>query len=542
MDREGAEMYLRRLGEAELREALTPEFRQPLTPAAWQPWSGGLGSTARMIAVAMALTAVGALDAEIAEGILGDFQLAVDVRQPQRAQETPRAPGVPGVPGMPGMPGIGGTRSGPTSRPRAIRFAGGGMLMRGVLQAWPARSTPGGGTGAGPGGGTGAGPGGGTEAGPGGGAHAGAGGAGDAAGGERVVAVGVTVPFDRGELYLISYAHTGSGARFTVVWRIRDAGRALPGLGGMPPVERFSATDDRGGRYRLQFAGQGEPNWTGKLSLHPEPPRDIRWIDICAPGGETRVSLDSVDPSPGVAAEVREVTVSPGEHLLNQLAVRLLTIAPEFPHDLRLQLAAVSPGPLSNAAAGLGDVIAALEAADALSPLSPLPGRLAALCASLRVSGHGITAPPARDLPEPWLSMLAYYHRRKRHTEPERDGFAPLAVGLPELDGIRLTLLGLDNSGGNTVLSALASGPAPDTRRGSAGVDMHFPLSVWVRDSGGRWHAARTSGWRWADGEYAITLHMVPPLDRSTTRIEVLAAGQSAEVRVRLPLDWGNSP
>jgi hypothetical protein len=35
---------------------------------------------------------------------------------------------------------------------------------------------------------------------------------------------------------------------------------------------------------------------------------------------------------------------------------------------------------------------------------------------------------------------------------------------------------------------------------------------------------------------------MVPPLARSTSWIDVLAAGQSAEVRVRLPLDWGYSP
>jgi hypothetical protein len=258
-------------------------------------------------------------------------------------------------------------------------------------------------------------------------------------------------------------------------------------------------------------------------------------------GGETRVSLDPAAPG-GPVAVVREVTVSPGEHLLNLLAVRLLTIAPEFPHDLRLQLAAVSPGPLSNAAAGLGDVIAALEAADVLSPLSPVPGRLAALCASLRVSGHGIAAPPARDLPEPWLSMLAHYQRRRPDDSSARDGSAPMAADLPELDGVRLTLLALGNSEGSTMMSVLASGLGPDTARGSSGSDMHFPLSIWVRDSGGRWHATRPSGWNWADGEYAITLHMVPPLARSTSWIDVLAAGQSAEVRVRLPLDWGYSP
>jgi hypothetical protein len=547
MNREGAEIYLRLLGESELRGPLVPEVRQS--------WSGGPGGgTARMIAVALALTAVGALDTETAEEILGDFDLAVGVRQAQTAQ------------------GSQGSRPG---HPARIRRLGTRPLVQGLLRAWPARSMPGvaqppgaapagaarsraGATGgAQPPGGAGAT--GGAQ--PPGGAQATGGAAGSeeasAGGGDRFVAVGVTVPFDNGHLHLVSYTWTASGARFTAVWRMRDSYPALPGHHGMPPIERFSATDDRGGHYRLYITAHGGPAWTGNVGLQPNPPDDIRWIDISAPGGgETRVGLGPVDPpdplnpldplhpaAPGsAAAEVRETKVSPGEHLLNLLAVRLLTIAPEFPHDLRLQLAAVSPGPLSYAAIGLGDVIAALEAADALPPLSPVPGRLAALCASLRVSGHGISAPPARDLPEPWLSMLAHYHRRKPDTAPARDGYATIAAGLPELDGIRVVLLGVDNSDGNTVLNVLVSGLAPDNPRGFSGSDTHFPLSIWVRDSGGRWHATRTSGWHWADGEYAISLHMVPPLAWSTHWIDVLAAGLSAEVRVRLPLDWGYSP
>jgi hypothetical protein len=136
--------------------------------------------------------------------------------------------------------------------------------------------------------------------------------------------------------------------------------------------------------------------------------------------------------------------------------------------------------------------------------------------------------------------MLAHYHRRKPDIAPPRDGYATIAAGLPELDGIRVVLLGLDNNDGNTVLNVLASGLAPGN--GFSGSDTHFPLSIWVRDSGGRWHATRPTGWTWADGDYTITLHMVPPLARSTSWIDVLAAGQSAEVRVRLPLDWGYSP
>jgi hypothetical protein len=41
-----------------------------------------------------------------------------------------------------------------------------------------------------------------------------------------------------------------------------------------------------------------------------------------------------------------------------------------------------------------------------------------------------------------------------------------------------------------------------------------------------------------AEGDQALTLRLIPPLTRSATWIEVLAASQSAEVRTLLPLHW----
>jgi hypothetical protein len=195
--------------------------------------------------------------------------------------------------------------------------------------------------------------------------------------------------------------------------------------------------------------------------------------------------------------------------------------------------------------AALGDIIAGLEAADVLSPLSLVPARLAALCASLRISGHGIAAAPADDLPEPWLSLLAHYQRRKPDLAPVRDGYAGVAAVLPELDGVRLALLGLLNSEGSSSLHVLACGMTAEGQPGPLGVDLDFPLSIWLRDSGGRWHAARPAGWhRTGPGnrECAVRLRLVPPLGRSTPWIEVVAGGRSAEVRTRLPLRWGYPP
>ena len=90
-------------------------------------------------------------------------------------------------------------------------------------------------------------------------------------------------------------------------------------------------------------------------------------------------------------------------------------------------------------------------------------------------------------------------------------------------------------------MNALALGQLPGLRQAPLGLDTAFPLSVWVRDDAGRWHAARPAGWYDEGGEAALTLRLTPPLTRSSAWIEVLATGQSAEVRATLPLCWGYS-
>jgi hypothetical protein len=520
MDREGAETYLRLLAEAAMRGSPAPAA-DPRPP-----------DTSRLMVVGHALTAVGALDPVIAEEILTDFRLAVSVRQ------------------LHGDPDQGPSQVVPVaqwlSQGRAVPH----KKPHPAPATAPSGSAPSGSA-------------------PSGSAPSGSALFRDAAGQERAdrfVPVGLTVPFRAGaisgELCLMSFAQTGMGARFVAAWGVRTESLE-PQLGyqhpGLIPFDLFTVTDDRGARYQLDHTPGGDTEWPNLISLSPPPPPSIRWLDVASPYRQA-VRVDLRPPeryggagsptggsSPGGDAgqvSVSDIKLSPGEHLLVMLAERLLSWTPEFPHGGRpaglvAGLVTGPPsGPWRTMAAGFGTIVAALEAADVLSPLSPVPARLAALCASLDLNGHGIAVPPAHDLPEPWLSLLAHYQRRKPEPTQMRDGYAALAASLPELDGIRLTLLGLQHTGGRSALHVLAQGQTPEPRTGPLDIDLSFPLSLWLRDSGGRWHAARQDRCHRAEPESAIRLRLVPPLTRPAVWVEVLAGGRSAEVRVRLPLHW----
>ncbi len=479
MDREGAETYLRLLAEAAMRRSLAPaaELRAP--------------GASRILVVGHALTVVGALDPVTAEEILTDFRLAETVRWLHRE------PAVQGV--------------------TAAEWLAQGQAGLRPRQA-PARS-PGEGT---PG----------EDA--------------DHGRADRFVPLGLTVPFRAGavsgELCLMSFAQTGSGARFVAAWQVHSPSLEVQlsqHYPGLIPVDEFTVTDDRGARYQLDLSPGSDVAWPNQIRLSPAPPATIRWLDVAPPYRQAvRVDIGGGRPSAGDEAQVSvsDTKLSPGEHLLVMLAERLLTGTPEFPR--RGLLAAPPTSPRQVVAGGFGVIIAALEAAGVLSPLSPVPARLATLCASLDLTGHGIAAPPTLDLPEPWLSLLAHYQRRKPEPTQMREGYAPLAASLPELDGIRVTLLGLHHTEGGSALHVLVQGRIPEPRPGPLDIDLNFPLSFWLRDSAGRWHAARPDRCHQAGRERAIRLRLVPPLTRPAEWVEVLAGGRSAEVRATLPLCW----
>jgi hypothetical protein len=480
MDHERAETYLRALADAELRRAMAePSGNAPRA-----------GHTARLKKVAQVLVFVGALDDGVAEQILDQFELALGARQrgqigsvlesfSRRAQERAQL-----------------------ARRSSVRAAAAGM---------PAASS----------------------------------GTGMTAGRVHTpLPLGQTIPVHgadaRSEVYLLSYMRVSSGPQFSVFARTRDpSGRTEPS--GPRLFDPFTARDDQGNSYQVSIRDIGSPvlGWT--LMVRSNPRHDPRWLDLATGDGPAaRIILSSsackTRPPHAPGVMVSQSASSPGEHLLNTIAARLLAAVPALPHDPWLYPTGRRPTAVTSIADGLGDVMAALLACGALSPLSPVPGQLATLCARLNLSGHGVNGPEACDLPEPWLSVLTQYQQTQTSAAPVLDGFAAGAVVLPELDGIRLAILGLHNCEHSTILHVHATGPACHTAYGPNEPYSWPPL--WILDSGNRWHVTRTSGRSGQNGEMALRLEIVPPLSSKTAWIEVLAAGQSAQARARLPLRW----
>ncbi len=350
----------------------------------------------------------------------------------------------------------------------------------------------------------------------------------------RVVPVGQVIKIQadglRRDLLLVAYVQSAGGARFIVTeWPFGPF--------------TFTAADDRGVSYQISWRGEMAPR---ELLLRPDPPHEIRWLDLTTAAGEpaTRIDLGPQNPAPVPDVTVTRHAHSPGELLLDVIAARILTaVAPISQHNPG-QPTAASPELRAFVGDGPGHIVAALHAAGMLPPDSPVPGQLAGLCARLGIDGHGITAPPAGDLPDRWQSML---------TPPSREPKAPPGPGilaatvaeLPELDGAKIAIAGLHHGERGTIMHLLATGVTLEGDWPYARGVRPLPV-LWIRDSDDRWHATHLDGlspWEdnganpWTDTSMVtVWLRIVPPLDRGTAWIEISAAGRSAQVRATLPL------
>jgi hypothetical protein len=347
----------------------------------------------------------------------------------------------------------------------------------------------------------------------------------------RVVPVGQVIKIRnddlRRDLFLVAYVQSAGGARFIVTeWPFRPF--------------TFTAADDQGVRYQISWRGEMAPR---ELQLRPDPPHQIRWLDLTTAAGEpaTRIDLDPQNPAPVPDATVTRTAHSPGELLLDAIAARILTAAALNSQNNPGQPAAAN-GDLRALGDEPGHIVAALHAAGVLPPASPVPGQLAGLCARLGIDGHGITAPPARELPERWHSMLTVPGREPK-APPAPGVLAAIVAELPGLDGAKIAIAGLHHGERGTIMHLLAAGVT---------LEAGWPYGVrplpalWIRDSDRRWHATRADGivspWGdnganpWTDTRMVTAwLRIIPPLHRGTSWIEISAAGRSAQVRTTLP-------
>jgi len=462
MDRERAETHLRLLAEAELR-------RVTAMPAGSIPdrWY-----SARLASVAQALTAVGAVGADVADEVQAHVRRAVAARHRLDAHWPP-----------------GPERTRPAPPPASWRVV--------------------------------------------------------------PVGQGISIQTDglRRELPLVAYVQSAGGARLIVTeWPFSPF--------------TFTAADDRGVSYQISWRGEMAPR---ELQLRPDPPHQIRWLDLTTAPGEpaTRIDLDPQIPVPDVT--VTRTAHNPGELLLDVIAARILTTVAPFLQNTPGQPAAASADPRALTGDGPGHIVAALHAAGVLPPDSPVPGQLAGLCARLGIDGHGITAPPAGDLPDRWHSMLTLPGREPQ--DPPAPGILAATVAeLPELDDAKIAIVGVHHKPAEvlqvlgrargivqqhhlarcTIMHLLATGLTPE-RDWPYATGLGPLTALWIRDSDGRWHATRPDGivspWGhngsnpWTDTRMVtVWLRIIPPLNRGTAWIEISAAGRSAQVRATLPL------
>jgi hypothetical protein len=468
VNRDRAERHLRLAAEAGLRRA------RALSDSRIGPGPATIFGDCilRLNSVAMALTAVGALEAGRADDILVQFQAALAVRR--RLQPPTAGPLL---------------RRGPRRMALAVaaplRPPGGPRPPSPPWRLWP---------------------------------------------------VGRMLPFRdefvAGELYVLSLLVTGRRAHALIFASTRPA---IPGgapFAGFPDAfAKITATDDRGTAYQVTLRGGGSgTQWQGQLVTDPAPPAGARWLELAAGHRGPPLRIDLTVPPPEAEVTVRPQDRQPGEQLLEHAAQQIL-------------VSAGRPGDARRQAYGLGDVIAALEAAGALSPFSPVPGYLATICERLGLEGHGVTAAPAAGLPGPWLSMLAWHGRR--HRPLVHDGTAAMGTVLPDVDGARVALGGLHTRDNRTFLHLMtAAQPATGPVVG-AGPFSDPGFSCWLRDEHRQWHAAVSESWLGeGDGDGAVsgTLQVLPPLGRDCARVTLLAGTLTGRVRAEVPLRWWAAP
>jgi hypothetical protein len=311
-----------------------------------------------------------------------------------------------------------------------------------------------------------------------------------------------------------------------------------------PAFTDLSASDDAGTSYQLSFTDGSwtGSSWTGTIIARPAPPPRARLLTITSPNGPLLiVSLTPAAATAPVAAAVEPAGQSPGERLLHRRAEAMLAALATRQPDQALQpfsdearrramsqvLDALNAGlaPPASPASGqvtarsvtggaslgaptaepsLPELVAVLEGACVLSPLSPVPAQVATLAEALGGPHAGAYSSDVR-LPPSWTAVLAHYGRR--HHPPLTAGTGSIGAELPAVDGTSFVIAGVRTSVSGTMLHVVGRNwrrvPLPG---------QHMGLSCWARDSFGGWHLGMASTWNLANENLTMRLSLFPPL------------------------------
>jgi hypothetical protein len=349
-----------------------------------------------------------------------------------------------------------------------------------------------------------------------------------------------------------------------------------------PAFTDLLASDDAGTDYQLSFTdgSWAGSTWTGTIVARPAPPPSARQLTITSPNGPLLVF--HLDPTPAtgpVAAAVGPVRESPGERLLHRRAEAILAaLAAGQPDQASQPLSdsarrrAVSqvidalssglpsaPGPVvaravtarsslgrPSAESSLPELVATLEGAGALSPLSAVPAQVATLAEALGGKQSVAHASDVR-LPSRWTVVLAHYGRR--HHPPLPAGTGSIGAELPAVEGTTFVIAGIRTSVTGTMLHVVGQGWQRLPLAGPAAGWQRLPLagqamglSWWARDSSGGWHVGMVSTWNLASENLTMRLSLFPPLrpgEPGTTDVLTLeVTGNTEQLTADLTLHW----
>ena len=379
----------------------------------------------------------------------------------------------------------------------------------------------------------------------------------------RAVPIGSALPLgpggSRGEAALLALIVAPDRAVLTAAARLPPPGSQPRGAEQWPPPLPFghlTAVDDQAARYQADHTSRSPyGRCSVAFELTPVPPPGTRWLDITGPAitdpiradltgpgptgpaypgtsaardpaGPDPATTDPVPPDPGAPDPVvpdpgvwasLPARVSPADRPLDTLAEKVLG---EVTHGYGTGAAAL---------ADLAEVVEALQAATGLTGSVAL-GRLAALADRL-----GIPFPPAlrplaqpAGLPDAWQSVLDH-----RGAADGPDRVAAVAAVLPEVDGARFAVAGLDSAAGSATLRVMAWGwqPSPLT-------SLEDRFSWWARDDRGRWHLAREYGAHFGGGQVDLLVELGPALHPEARSLDLLVRGPASQAAVTLPLRW----